>query len=193
MKTRSLLALTGWLLVSPAQAQAPIENEHAQVWLDDVLAVSYRARVEGDWLVVEATHEPGWHTYAMDNVIRAREKTGKERPETELPTVITPLDGITLEGAWRQSAPLDLSTPDIRWYTWGFEGTSYFVIRVHEVTLPSTVQVDGQACTKDRCAMVDSLPVPVESIGGGPTSVEPASLVVVAEEDGRLDSALRPN
>ena len=111
----SLLVLSG---VSSSSTPEQQDEAIVQVWLDDMPAVSYSARVEGDWLVVEANHEPGWHTYSMDNVVRARERSGKTRPETELPTAITPLDGLTIQGAWRQSPPLDLSTPDIRWYTW---------------------------------------------------------------------------
>ena len=98
MKQRDLfrfglaVSVLGLLGVSSSPALGRQAEPGVQVWLDDMHAVSYRARVEGDWLVVEATHEPGWHTYSMDNVIRAREKkSGKMRPETELPTVITPL------------------------------------------------------------------------------------------------------
>ncbi len=177
------VSVLGLLGVSSSRAPGRQAESGVQVWLDDMRAVSYRARVEGDWLVVEATHEPGWHTYSMDNVIRAREKSGKMRPETELPTVITPLGGLTIQGDWRQSPPLDLSTPDIRWYTWGFEGRSYFGVRVGNVTSPSSVQIDAQACTDDVCAMVDALVVPVDSIEtDGQGSVDPESLVVVASD-----------
>ena len=194
MKQRDLfrfglaVSVLGLLGVSSSPALGRQAEPGVQVWLDDMHAVSYRARVEGDWLVVEATHEPGWHTYSMDNVIRAREKSGKMRPETELPTVITPLGGLTIQGDWRQSPPLDLSTPDIRWYTWGFEARSYFAVRVGKViTSPSSVQIDAQACTDDVCAMVDALVVPVDapvdSIDtDGQKSVDPESLVVVASD-----------
>lgn len=186
MKQRifTALGLTA-LVLFPLAASGRQAESGVPVWLDDMLAVSYRARVEGDWLVVEATHEPGWHTYSMDNVIRARERSGKARPETELPTRITPHVGLTIAGEWRQSAPLDLSTPDIRWYTWGFEGRSYFAVRVDEATAPSSsVQIDAQACTEALCAMVDALVVPVESHEtDSEASVDPDSLVVVATDD----------
>jgi len=187
MKQRDLcrfgfaVSVLGLMGMSSSRAQGRQAESGVRVWLDDMHAVTYRARVEGDWLIVEATHEPGWHTYSMDNVIRAREKSGKMRPETELPTVITPLDGLTIQGDWRQSPPVDLSTPDIRWYTWGFEGRSYFAVRVGKATLPSSVQIDGQACTDAICAMVDALVVPVDSSEtDGQESVDPESLVVVA-------------
>jgi len=175
MKSTFLLALAVALW---QQGESGVE-----VWLDDMHAVTYTSRVEGDWLIVEANHEPGWHTYAMDNEIRAREKTGKAEPETELPTVITPVEGLSVEGEWRQSPPVDLSTPDIRWYTWGFEGRSYFAVRVRDATLPASVQIHGQACTESLCAWVDGLEVPVVSIEtgepDGAASVDPESLVVV--------------
>lgn len=185
MKPRLFLAFTLLLLgpfaVSSLATPPPQAEPGVEVWLDDMLAVSYHARVEGDWLIVEATHEPGWHTYSMDNVKRAREKSGKAQPETELPTVITPQGGVTVRGEWRQSPPVDLSTPEIRWYTWGFEGRSYFAARVSEATLPASVLIDGQACTASLCAMVEELAVPVESSApGGERSVDPESLVVVA-------------
>ena len=177
------VSVFGLLGVSSFAAPRQQAQSGVLVWLDDMQAVAYRAFVEGDWLVVEVTHEPGWHTYSMDNVVRAREKTGKARPETELPTVITPLDGLTIEEDWRQSPPLDLSTPDIRWYTWGFEGRSYFAVRVDNAILPSSVQIDAQACTDELCAMVDALVVPVDSSEtDGQPSVDPASLVVVASD-----------
>jgi hypothetical protein len=176
------VAVFGLVAVSSA-TQVTQSELGVQVWLDDMPAVAYRASVQGDWLVVEATHEPGWHTYSMDNVVRAREKTGKKRPETELPTVITPLDGVTIRGDWRQSEPVDLSAPDIRWYTWGFEGRSFFAARVDNAAALSSVQIDGQACTAALCAMVEALVVPVDSIEtAGSRLVDPESLVVVARD-----------
>ena len=162
---------------------APQDDTATEVWFGDQLAVSYRAHVDDDWLIVAASHESGWHTYSMDNVIRAREKSGRAEPETEIPTVITPLDGLTIEGAWRQSEPIDLSTPDIQWFTWGFEGTSFFAVRLAEANVPSSVQVDAQACTESLCAWVDALVVPVAPIGTGESgSVDPESLVAVATD-----------
>ena len=51
--------------------------------------VSYRARWDGEFLVVQATHEAGWHTYAMDNKQRAEEKlAGRESLGIDGPTEI---------------------------------------------------------------------------------------------------------
>src|SRR4030095_11875563 len=38
---------------------------------------SYRAKLAGDTLLVEVTHEPGWHTYALDNLERAKKKASE--------------------------------------------------------------------------------------------------------------------
>ena len=181
---RSAIPLSCIALLSLGQPSTS-QPAGVEVWLDDLHAVTYRARVEGEWLVVEVHHEPGWHTYAMDNLIRAREKTGKKDPESELPTVITPGEGLTVDGVWRQSPPVDLSTPDIGWYTWGFEDRAFFAARINgDATLPTSVTIDGQACTDSLCAWVEALEVPVESneAGEGERSVEPESLVAVATD-----------
>ena len=78
-------------------------SERAEVRGRRGAVVAYRAKVDGDTLIVEAAHEPGWHTYAMDNVRRAQEKTGKEQPETELPTVIAVTGGLSRATGVRRS------------------------------------------------------------------------------------------
>ena len=180
-----LLALLG--AAGPAAAQEPEAPAPQEVWFGDDIAVTYAARLEGGWLVVEARHEPGWHTYAMDNVERAREATGRERPDTELPTRLTPSPEIELASAWRQTAPTDLSQPDIRWYTWGFEDRSFFAARVERADAGGWVQVDAQACTDRLCAMVDALPVPVTR--SAERSVDPEALAVVGDPGGGQASA----
>ncbi|MDE3262098.1 MAG: hypothetical protein OYL41_08965 [Acidobacteriota bacterium] len=185
---KNLIPITGLAalmlagIAAAAGAQGTAEPPRQEVWLGENLAVSYAARIEGDWLVVDAWHEPGWHTYAMDNVQRAREVTGKARPDTELPTVITPSPEIELAPSWRQTAPTELSQPELRWYTWGFADRSFFAARVLRADPGGWVQVDAQACTDRLCAMVDGLRVPVTESGG--RSVDPESLATVqsAEE-----------
>ena len=49
-------------------------SEAVEVRHDTERCVSYRARLNGEFLVVQATHEAGWHTNAMDNQKRAEEK-----------------------------------------------------------------------------------------------------------------------
>ena len=182
-----LLLLFGMAVAAPAAAQQAEAPAPQEVWFGEEVAVTYAARIEGDWLVVEARHEPGWHTYAMDNVERAREATGRDRPDTELPTRMTPSPEIELASPWRQTVPADLSQPDIRWYTWGFEGRSFFAARVVRADAGGWVQVDAQACTDRLCAMVDALPVPVTR--SGERSVDPQTLAAVGAARRAEDAA----
>ena len=55
-----LLLLLG--VAGPSVAQEAEEPSPQEVWFGEDVAVTYAARLEGDWLVVEARHEPGWHT-----------------------------------------------------------------------------------------------------------------------------------
>ena len=74
----------------------PVEVRH-----DVQKCVSYRARLSGDFLVVQATHEPGWHTFAMDNKLRAQEKlAGKRSLGIDSPTEIVFAEGLELYGPW---------------------------------------------------------------------------------------------
>ena len=180
--TATLLGLVGLSgFVPPLGGQAAGEPAGQEVWLGDDLAVTYLARIEGDWLVVEARHEPGWHTYAMDNMTRAAEATGKSAPETELPTRITTSEDFQLQGPWLQTDPIDLSDPEILWYTWGFEDRSFFAARVERAEAGAWVAVNAQACTDKLCAMVEDLRVPV--VTSGTRSIDPATLVAVASDD----------
>ncbi|MDE2883082.1 MAG: hypothetical protein OXP70_14620 [Acidobacteriota bacterium] len=175
--TTGLAALMLAGIAAAAGAQGTAEPPRQEIWLGENLAVSYAARIEGDWLVVDAWHEPGWHTYAMDNVQRAREVTGKARPDTELPTVITSSPEIELDASWRQTVPTELSQPELRWFTWGFADRSFFAARVLRADPGGWVQVDAQACTDRLCAMVDGLRVPVTE--SAERSVDPESLAAV--------------
>lgn len=179
--------LVGVVAALPAVAQEGEAPAPQEVWFGDDIAVTYEARIEGDWLVVEVRHEPGWHTYAMDNVERAREATGRDRPDTELPTRITPSPEIVLASPWQQTDPADLSQPDLRWYTWGFEERSFFAARVERAGPGGWVQVDAQACTDRLCAMVDALRVPVTR--SSERSIDPDSLAVVGERGGEQGAA----
>ena len=174
-----LAGLSGF--VPPVGAQAAAEPAGQEVWLGDDLAVTYLARVEGDWLVVEARHEPGWHTYAMDNPERAEQASARSTTEAELPTVITPSPEIVLAGPWLQTEPIDLSDPEILWYTWGFEDRSFFAARVERSEPGAWVAINAQACTDKLCAMVEDLRVPV--LTSSAQSIDPAMLVGVRGVD----------
>lgn len=136
----------------------------AQEWSDPIsiyrrregTVLSYRAKFDSGYLIVEAKHGEGWHTYTMDNVQRAQKKSGKEKPETELPTVITIDDGITTAGPWHQSIPKNLTMKEINWYTWGFENTAYFAIKAEKIAgSTATITISAQACNATSCSMVD--------------------------------------
>ena len=93
-----------FLLLTPAAAQtwtAPVEVRH-----DDNLALSYRARYTGDYLVVETKVEKGWHTFALDNEVRHTQKlAGKPSLGVEKSTVVKVEEGLKTEGSWLQTDP----------------------------------------------------------------------------------------
>ena len=130
----------------------PVEVRH-----DVQKCVSYRAKLNGDFLVVQATHETGWHTYAMDNKLRAQEKlAGRRSLGIDSPTEIVFAEGLELNGPWYQSVPKDLSKPELRWYSWGFEGQALFVAKVKRISdVPANLAVRGQACSDAICKNID--------------------------------------
>jgi len=130
--------------------------------------VSYRARVQGEFLVVQATQEPGWHTYAMDNKQRAEEKlAGRQSLGIDAPTEISLTQGLEVVGPWYQSPPKDLSKPELQWFTWGFETQALFVAKVRRSGPgPARIAVRGQACTDTICKRIDlAISLPLESAG----------------------------
>jgi len=125
--------------------------------------VSYRAKLEGHWLMVEAIHGEGWHTYALDNVERARKATGEKVPDTELPTVITVSGGLQTAGSWHQSKPKDLTNKEIQWYTWGFQGKVYFAVPVERTPGDTaTVTINAQVCNDSACSMAKDLRIMID-------------------------------
>lgn len=137
-----------------------------QVTYDDKPCISYRARMNGDFLEVQAAVEPGWHTFAMDNKRRQQEKlAGKPSLGIERPTEIAANKGLTLSGPWFQSAPKDFSKPEIRWYSWGFEQQAMFVTKARRTgASPAQITVRGQACSADICKNIDvALTIPADT------------------------------
>lgn len=142
--------------------------------------VAYRAVLSGENLVIEVRHSEGWHTYALDNLERARERSGKETPETELPTRIAVAGGLRVVGPWLQSSPKDLSQTDINWFTWGFEGTARFAAKVERTGTgaEAVITINAQACNASTCAMVDRLEIKVPlDAPGAPATVELKDMV----------------
>jgi len=146
--SRSAIFLMAVLMVVAGQAAE--QPQEASVCEG---AVRLRARIEGDYLIVQATHEAGWHTYAMDNELRAAEKlAGKPSLGIEQGVVITVKSGGDVSPPWYQSAPHDLSKPELRWYTWGFDKEAIFACKRGPAgSEPVELQIRGQACNGKSC------------------------------------------
>lgn len=129
---------------------------------DETLSVSYQARLDGQFLVVRASIEPGWHTFAMDNKVRAQEKlAGKQSLGIDQPTDIKLTGALRAAGPWYQTPPKDFSRAELRWFSWGFEKQAVFVVKVRGSSAGSTrIAIRGQACTEALCKNIDvSIPL----------------------------------
>ena len=139
------------------------------VGLGDEQAVSYRAKLDGEHLVVEATQVKGWHTYAMDNETRAQQALkGKPSLGIDAPTQITVTGALEVAGPWKQSKPHDYSKPEMRWYTWGYSEPALFAAKVRKIGAGAgEIAIRGQACDDKRCKNIDiTLTVPADGLGG---------------------------
>ena len=146
--------------------------------------VSYRARLDGEFLVVQATPEAGWHTYAMDNKQRAEEKlAGRESLGIDSPTEIRLTQGLEVLGPWYQSPPKDFSKPELQLFTWGFDGQTLFAAKVRRSGAgPAQIAISGQACTETICNKIDvaiALPLVGASTDAKPADIDFKGLVRV--------------
>jgi hypothetical protein len=146
---RYLLAILA-LGAAAAEWSKPVE-----IVVDDAVCATYKARVDTEGrLVVALTLAEGWHTFSMDNTIRANEKlAGKKALGMDRPTSFTVAGGLAVDGPWMQPALLDLSKPELRIYSWGFEKQALFAAKVKR-TGPETVArigIRAQACTPTIC------------------------------------------
>lgn len=176
----ALIAATGVETASAGDWTAPVEvlHEHQR-------CISYRARMDGEFLVVQTTIEPGWHTFVMDNKQRSAEKlAGRQSLGVDGPTEIALTQGLEIAGPWYQSEPKDFSKPELRWYSWGYEGEARFVAKTRR-SGPGPVQIAirGQACTETICKNIDvEISLPVNAAAGQPSSVDRKGLVEVRAE-----------
>jgi hypothetical protein len=142
---------------------------------------SYRAKLVGETLLVEVTHEPGWHTYALDNLERAKKKAVEPLLGIEKSTRIELSGGLRAAGKWRQSPPKDLSQPEISWFTWGFEGTALFAVRIRRIgrAKEAVITINGQACKETTCVLIDDLEIrlPLNVAISAKTSFHLSSLI----------------
>ncbi len=160
MRGQFFIAAVFAVAISPAaEWTEPVEVRH-----DSKLVMTYRAKWNGEFLVIRAAIQPGWHTFAMDNKVRQQEKlAGKPSLGIEKSTEIAVTDGLSVTGAWLQSPPKDFSKPEIRWFTWGFEGDAAFAAKARRTgSGPAQVELRGQACMADICKNIDaSIAVPL--------------------------------
>jgi hypothetical protein len=159
----------------------PVEVRH-----DTTLCLSYQARLQGDILVVRAIIEKPWHTFTMDNKLRADEKlAGKPSLGIDQPTSIAVTGGLALDGPWRQSQPADFSKPDLRWYTWGFEKEALFAAKAKRTGKgPAKIVIRGQACTDSTCKNIDielALPAAFSTPGKGDIALDSLTEVRTAQ------------
>jgi len=167
-----LACVAGWL--SAGNWSAPVEVRH-----EDALCVSYEARLDGPYLVVRATVGPGWHTFALDNKRRAEEKlAGQPALSMDRPTEIVALSGIATAAPWYQTEPKNLSRPELRMFSWGFDRSAVFVAKARRTAGPAKLAIRGQACTESVCKNIDvtvTVPVPAKP---GPAETDLKSLVI---------------
>jgi len=176
--TRAILIL---LPACALAARAGDWSEAVEVRHEFKPRVSYRARLDGEFLVVQARLEPGWHTFAMDNKQRAEEKlAGRQSLGIDGPTEIRLDQGLEAVGPWYQSPPKDFSKPELRWFSWGFDGQALFVTKVRRYGAgPARIAVQGQACTETICKQIDvELAVPLGA-NTGASGIDRKSLVRV--------------
>ena len=152
-----IFTLAVMLILFAAPARPGEWSDAVEVRHEENLCVSYRARLDGEFLVVRAVIEPGWHTFAMDNRKRAEEKlAGKKSLGIDHPTEIALSGGLAVAGPWYQSPPKDFSKPELRWFSWGFERQALFAAKVRRSgSAASTIALRGQACTETTCKNID--------------------------------------
>ncbi len=176
------LPMIAFAFAGALAARAGEWSPAVEVRNDEERCVSYRARLDGPYLVVQATHEAGWHTYAMDNKRRADEKlAGRESLGAERPTEIKLTGGLTVEGPWYQSPPKDTSKPELNWFTWVFEGQALFAAKVRRAgATPARIGVRGQVCTESACRNIDiTIPLPAAGAAAVASEVNLKDLVKV--------------
>jgi len=157
-------------------------SEPVHVFHDENLCLTYTARVDGPYLVVKAAISPTWHTFTMDNKIRAEEalaKAGKRSLGQDQPTRITLTGGWKLaDGAWLQSAPKDFSKPASNWFSWGYEGEAIFAAKVTGAG-PAKVGIRGQSCSSSTCKNIDVEIDLVKPVAGKASTLKTAALIPV--------------
>lgn len=172
----------------PATPMGEVEeswSKPAVIKHDSLPAVTVRARVVGDCLVVELQHEKGWHTYAMDNETRVEEKlAGQMSLGMQQGLSVDIQEAVKRTSAWRQSEPKDYSDAEILWYAWGFEGKAILACRIDPAGQENvSITLKGQACNASTCISIEeTLEAPVQQAGEIPAALDWNSLVKIVEK-----------
>lgn len=177
MKFKMMIALAVASISQAADWTAPVHVLH-----EFKPCVSYRAKLDGEYLVVQATIQPGWHSFAMDNERRAAEKrAGKPSLGIDQPTILKVQNGLEVAGPWYQTPPRDFSKPELRWYSWGFEQQSTFASKIRRTgSGPVQIDIRGQACSDKTCKNIDvSISMPLIAPAESSTTLDLKTLVQV--------------
>lgn len=169
----------------PGVVRASDWSEPVAVLHEHRPCVTYRAKLDGEFLLVQAKIEPGWHTFVMDNKQRSAEKlAGRQSLGVDGPTEIAVSGGLEIVGPWYQSSPKDFSKPELRWYSWGYEGEAQFATKVRRSgSGPAQIGIRGQACTETTCKNIEvAISVPVSGSVGSAPEVDLKALVPVRAE-----------
>jgi DsbC/DsbD-like thiol-disulfide interchange protein len=164
---KRLCTLTAVILFGIASANASGWTEPVEVRQEENLCLTYQAKLDGSLLIVRATIEPGWHTFAMDIKKRAEEKlAGKASLGIERGTEFQLSGGLEAVGPWYQSTPKDFSKPEIRYFSWGYERQALFAAKVKRAGPgPNRISIRGQACTETNCKNIDAaLSLPLDGV-----------------------------
>jgi Disulphide bond corrector protein DsbC len=154
-------------------------SQPAEVRYEDARVITYTARVDGPYLVVRASLGQGWHTFALDNVQRVEEKlAGKRALSMDHSTEIA-VEGLQVDGPWRQSPPKDFSRPELRMFSFGYDRDAIFAVKVRPAGAGSAkLRIRGQACTETVCKNIDiPLIVAVPATSGAAVDVKLNELV----------------
>ena len=153
---------------------------------DETICLKYQARIDGDVLQVRAQIAPNWHTFAMDNKIRATERlAGKRSLGQDKPTSIAVSGSVTPTGSWYQSEVKDFSKPEQNWFSWGFENEVLFAAKVSVTGAgagggPAVLVMKGQTCSESTCKNIEAT-LTLANANVGPGKPMPKALVLVRQ------------
>ncbi len=168
-----------WLTICAAAALEGADwTKPVEVMHETTRCITYRAKIEGDTLLIEVSPEKGWHTFAMDNKVRVEEKlAGKKALGVDKPTEVK-LTGLAAAGGWKQTPPKDFSKPELRLYAWGFEEPALLAAKVKRTGGPVTVGIRGQSCTEVNCRNID-ITIAVPAAAGKGAAPDLSALIAV--------------